>query len=195
MTIALPLRRGEFSAWLVPCSLTLLSPPKFRTLLPGENINFEGFRSGVSSLEDQCARLMGSLEEASRTITSLTAEEDPYKEFWQAMNNYHNVMSRFQVSAATAGPQISFPFNLEGRGIERRHRKDAGEVSLWNPVSSSMCQTRSNMPRMNILPNTQAGRCFSEAVSSLVYTELPKHPHCKITRRRKEAKGVCGHLK
>jgi hypothetical protein len=147
------------------------SPPKFRTLLPGENINFEGFRSGVSSLEDQCARLMGSLEEARRTITSLTAEEDPYKEFWQAMNNYHNVMSRFQVSAATAGPQISFPFNLEGRGIERRHRKkDAREVSLWNPVFSSMCQTRSNRPRMNILPNIQAGRYHSELVSSLVCT-------------------------
>lgn len=61
-------------------------------------------------MEDQCHRLMGSLEEARRTIEMLTAEKDHYKEFWQAMSNYHSVMSRFRVPAATV-PQLSFPYN------------------------------------------------------------------------------------
>jgi len=42
---------------------------------------------------------MGSLEESRRIIEALTAERDHYKEFWQAMTNYHSVMARFQVPA------------------------------------------------------------------------------------------------
>jgi len=76
--------------------------PKFRTLLPGEQLDFESFQKGVAGLQDQCERLMGSLEESRRTIEALTAERDHYKEFWQAMNNYQSVMSRFQVPAAAA---------------------------------------------------------------------------------------------
>jgi len=49
---------------------------------------------------------MGSLDEARRTIKTVTAEKDHYKEFWQAMNNYHSVMARFQVV-----PPSSFPHN------------------------------------------------------------------------------------
>jgi hypothetical protein len=44
---------------------------------------------------------MGSVEESRRIIEALTEEKDHYKEFWQAMNNYHSVMSRFQVQAPT----------------------------------------------------------------------------------------------
>ena len=38
------------------------------------------------------------------TIEALTSEKDHCKEFWQAMNNYHSVVSRFQVPAATTIP-------------------------------------------------------------------------------------------
>ena len=46
---------------------------------------------------------MGSLEESRRANEAITAERDHYKEFWSAMNNYHTVMSRFQVSAPSVG--------------------------------------------------------------------------------------------
>jgi len=46
---------------------------------------------------------MGSLEESRRANMAITAERDHYKEFWTAMNNYHSVMSRFQVSAPSVG--------------------------------------------------------------------------------------------
>jgi hypothetical protein len=87
--------------------------PKFRTLLPNEKIDFEAFRSGVALLEDQCERLMGSLEESRRIIGALTKEKDHYKEFWQVTNNYHSVMSRFQVPAPTAAVTSgSFPSQI-----------------------------------------------------------------------------------
>ena len=87
--------------------------PKFRTLLPNEKIDFEVFRSGVTLLENQCERLMSSLEESRRTIEALTKEKDHYKEFWQVTNNYHSVMSRFQVPAPTATvTPASFPSHI-----------------------------------------------------------------------------------
>jgi hypothetical protein len=87
--------------------------PKFRTLLPNEKIDFGAFRSGVALLEDQCERLMGSLEESRRIIEALTKEKDHYKEFWQVTNNYHCVMSRFQVPAPTAAVTSgSFPSQI-----------------------------------------------------------------------------------
>ena len=46
---------------------------------------------------------MGSLEESRRANEAVTAERDHYKEFWSAMNNYHTVMSRFQVPASSVG--------------------------------------------------------------------------------------------
>jgi hypothetical protein len=55
----------------------------------------DGVTAGLSMLEDQCQRLMGSLEESRLANEALTAERDHYKEFWNAMNNYHTVMSRF----------------------------------------------------------------------------------------------------
>ena len=54
-------------------------------------------------LQDQCQRLMDSLEESRRANEAITTERDHYKEFWSAMNNYHTVMSRFQVSAPSVG--------------------------------------------------------------------------------------------
>jgi hypothetical protein len=64
-------------------------------------------------LEDQCERLMGSLEESRRIIEALTKEKDHYKEFWQVTNNYHCVMSRFQVPAPTAAVTSgSFPSQI-----------------------------------------------------------------------------------
>lgn len=88
--------------------------PKFKTLLPNERLNFEGVRKGVADLEDQCERLMGTLEETRRALDYVTAEKDHYKEFWQAMNNYHSVMSRFQVPTATiqAAPFGSQPLRI-----------------------------------------------------------------------------------
>lgn len=68
-------------------------------------------------MEDQCDRLMGSLEEARRTINALTAEKDHYKEFWQAMNTYHSVMSRFQVPTVTA-THLSFPYNTPSQAAQ-----------------------------------------------------------------------------
>lgn len=95
---------------LVPDDESTRSPPpsapQFQTLKPDEIIDFTGFRDSVANLQDQCTRLMGSLEEARRTIQTVTAEKDHYKEFWQAMNNYHSVMARFQVV-----PPSSFPHN------------------------------------------------------------------------------------
>jgi hypothetical protein len=46
---------------------------------------------------------MGSLEESRRANEALRAERDHYKEFWSVMNNYHTVMSRFQVPASSVG--------------------------------------------------------------------------------------------
>ena len=44
-------------------------------------------------------------------IEALTAERDHYKEFWQAMTSYHNVMTRFQLPlpavAFLGGPQMA----------------------------------------------------------------------------------------
>ena len=77
--------------------------PKFKTLLPGEKIDFATFRGGVtaglSTLEDQCQRLMGSLEESHRANEAVTAERDHYKEFWSAMNNYHTVVGDVSFSS------------------------------------------------------------------------------------------------
>ena len=57
---------------------------------------------------------MGSLEEARRTIEALVQEKDYYKYFWQAMNNYHSVLSRFQAPGQwlAKGPFTShFPYS------------------------------------------------------------------------------------
>ena len=84
------------------------SPPlRFRTLMPGEQIDFDGFRGSVTHLEDQCHRLMGSLEEACRTIEDLTKERDHFREFWVTMKNYHSVMSRFHTSSPPSAPYHS----------------------------------------------------------------------------------------
>lgn len=80
-------------------------------LLPGETIDFAEFQRQVTKVEDQCARLMRSLEEARRTIETLTAERDHYNQFWQATNNFYSAMSQFQVAETTAVPQISVPSN------------------------------------------------------------------------------------
>jgi hypothetical protein len=80
-------------------------------LLPGEIIDLEGFRSQATKLEDQCMRLMNSLEEARRTNETLTAERDQYKQFWQATSDFYSAMSQFQVAETTAVPQISVPSN------------------------------------------------------------------------------------
>ena len=96
--------------------------PQFRTLLPGEQIDFESFQRGVVDLQDQCQRLMGSLEEARRIIETLTQEKDYYKDFWQAMNNYHNVMSRFQIPtpALTAAPFAThFPYSSSSAPVSQ----------------------------------------------------------------------------
>lgn len=89
--------------------------PKFRTLLPAEKIDFAAFQQGVHVLQDQCERLMGSLEESRRTIDALTAEKNHYKEFWLVTNNYHSLMSRFQVPAPTTSPfptPLHYPSSL-----------------------------------------------------------------------------------
>jgi hypothetical protein len=52
---------------------------------------------------------MGSLEESRCTIEALTAERNYYKEFWQAMNNYHSIISHFQVPAPTMAMPGPFP--------------------------------------------------------------------------------------
>jgi hypothetical protein len=76
-------------------------------ILPDEKIDFVSFQSGVTAefitLQDQCQRLMDSLEESRRTNEAITAERDHYKEFWTVMNNYHMMMSHFQVSASSVG--------------------------------------------------------------------------------------------
>lgn len=115
---------------LVPDDESTRSPPpsapQFQTLKPDEIIDFAGFRDAVSTLQDQCTRLMGSLEEARRTIKSVTAEKDHYKEFWQAMNNYHSVMLRFQVV-----PPISFPHNTPHQSANVV--MGAGGFPMFNP--------------------------------------------------------------
>lgn len=83
------------------------TPPRFRTLTPGEQIDFEGFRGSVTHLADQCERLMGSLEEVRRTVEHLTKERDHYKEFWVTTKNYHSVMSRFHSSSPPSVPYHS----------------------------------------------------------------------------------------
>lgn len=77
-------------------------------LRPDEKLDFEGFRGNVSQLEEQCVALMYTLEEARREIEALKKERDHYKEFWQAMNTYHSVMSRFQLSTGSI-PSAPFP--------------------------------------------------------------------------------------
>ena len=114
---------------LVPDDESTRSPPsapQFQTLKPDEIIDFAGFRDAVSNLQDQCTRLMGSLEEARQTIKTVTAEKDHYKEFWQAMNNYHSVMARFQVV-----PPISFPHNTPHQAANVG--MGAGGFPIFNP--------------------------------------------------------------
>jgi len=65
---------------------------------------------------------MGSLEEARRTIEALAQEKDYYKDFWQATNNYHSVMSRFQVPAPslTTAPFTShFPYSSSSAPVSQ----------------------------------------------------------------------------
>ena len=115
---------------LVPDDESTRSPPpsapQFQTLKPDEIIDFAGFRDSVLNLQDQCTRLMGSLEEARRTIQTVTAEKDHYIEFWQAMNNYHSVMARFQVV-----PPISFPHSTPHQAANVG--MGAGGFPMFNP--------------------------------------------------------------
>jgi hypothetical protein len=98
------------------------------------------------------------LEEARRTITALTAEKDHYKEFWQAMNNYHNVMSRFQVSAATAGPPISFPFNPVSQGVANPFISSFPMYNTQAPNAGPQSQEQlSSSPLQSHQSNTGAG--------------------------------------
>ena len=83
-----------------------------------EKLNFEGFRGTVlqtaSQLKEQCVTLMCTLEETRRENEAIKKERDHYKEFWQAMNTYHSVMSRFQlptefIPAAPFPSQVLYP--------------------------------------------------------------------------------------
>ncbi len=91
------------------------SPPKpqFQTLLPGEQLDFAGFQQSVDSLQDQCKRLMGSLEDARQTIKTLAEERDYYRDFWIATNNYQSVMSKFNIQTPFQPSPSPYPPMLQ----------------------------------------------------------------------------------
>ena len=56
--------------------------------------------------------LMCTLEETRCENEAIKKERDHYKEFWQAMNTYHSVMSRFQLPTGSI-PAAPFPSQVQ----------------------------------------------------------------------------------
>jgi len=142
--------------------------PKFRTLLPGEKIDFAAFQQGVHVLQDQCERLMGSLEESRRKIDALTAEKDHYKEFWLVTNNYHSLMSRFQVPAPTTAITASpFPAPL--------HYSSSLGVPQFNapPYPVSGYPVYSSTSSNRIVTDSQAPQSQQEEQPQLIPVQEP----------------------
>ena len=59
--------------------------PELQTLNPDEKLDFITIRGVFDTLEDQCIRLMESLDKARHELKTIAAERDHYKRFYRSM--------------------------------------------------------------------------------------------------------------
>jgi hypothetical protein len=91
---------------------------------------------------------MRSLKESRRTIEALTAEKDHYKEFWLVTNNYHSVMSRFQVPAPTAGGHFTTQLHYSPPALPLFNTSPypVSGYPLYASTSSNLTVTSTQLP-------------------------------------------------
>ena len=117
---------------------------------------------------------MGSLEEARRTIEALAQEKDYYKDFWQATNNYHSVMSRFQVPAPslTTAPFTShFPYSSASAPVSQVNTPQFS-VSSYPLYSGATGLVASEMHHL---------QCQEEGPASTIHHHNSYRPRCRAS--------------